>query len=211
MYAIGSAVALAFLLASPQLFAYEIKQNQLSVSPSVLPVPPTTASPSGGGGGGGGDSPDLNNAIAEFNRQYENVYFIDEDQPASSSSTRTALVRLPPPSTSSLVRRLLNHSLSYTASVCKALGFSVRIDADKSESKLLYARMRRTHSKFFVFNEYFRLATNSYDYCNMLKNSPALYRENQDYDEANNSMLVLLSKRLFFIFVFFFLIKCIQC
>ncbi len=183
-WAIGSSIALAVLLAFPQLFAYEIKQNVVSVSPSTLPMPPTTPSPSDVSA----DMAAAQNALNEFNRMYENIYFIEEDRPTSTSWFGGA-------------RANSFLSFSYAKSVSKALGFSVRINAETEYGRQVLHQMRRTHAKFFSFREYFRLATNQYDYCHMLKNSHAPGKTEQaEYDLSTmNKVIVMLSTSHFYL------------
>jgi hypothetical protein len=183
-WAIGSCITLAVMLAFPQLFAYEIKQNVVSVSPSALPTPPIPANTS---------DQSLDNAanqaaLNEFNRMYENIYFIEEDRPTRVGGWFGIGTR-----TDSFL------SFSYAKSVSKALGFSVRINADTAYGREVLQQMKRTHAKFFSFKEYFRLATNQYDYCHMLKNSHAPGKNEQsEYDLSTmNKVVVMLSKILF--------------
>jgi hypothetical protein len=193
-YAIASAIILAFLLAFPQFFAYEIRQNVVSVSPSRLPEPPLPS--------GADDKDAAHVAMSDFSSQYANIYFIEEDRPAAGITSAAASWFYGSASGGGD----LNHdSLSYTRSVCKALGFSVKINADDATSRRVYAQMRKTHNRFFSFKEYFRLVTNQYDYCNMLKNSrpPGATEQAVNNLATMNKVIVMLSEWLLFTLIFF--------
>jgi hypothetical protein len=154
-YSIFFIIFFAVLLVYPQLIAFEIKQNVISISPSEMPVPITTPNPQ--------MSTNLN---MDFNRMYENVYFIEDDQSSYngvdggfSDEHRSG-------------GNDFMYKLSLVRAVHKALGLSIRFNLSTHRNQQILNRMKFTHSKFFTLREYFRLATNQYDFCNMIKNVP---------------------------------------
>lgn len=155
LYAIGSTVFVAFILVFPQFFGFEVKQTFLSISPSVLPdiLAPTTSSPLDGSSSG------------QVFRGYENVYFIEDDETRVDEFGQSFSKRW------KIERYLAMRNLSYTNTMYKAMGMWMRVVMTSNKSKDVFYQMARTHASFFSFREYFRLASNQYDYCNLLKNS----------------------------------------
>ena len=100
-YSIFSVVFFSLMLVFPQLFAYEIKQNEISLSPSPMPT---------------------SNKALESMANYENFYFVESDDYSSlnnKSSGDSKSAQLEHLKEEYLFRLLNKTSLSYSDTVGK--------------------------------------------------------------------------------------------
>lgn len=98
-YSIFSIVFFSLVLAFPQIFAYEIRQNEISLSPSRMPK----------GGGGGSD-------MTPPTSSYEHIYFVEADHLSTLNNSAEYKEHL---KEEKLFRQLNQTSLSYSDTVGK--------------------------------------------------------------------------------------------
>ena len=141
-YSVLSILVFSLMLAFPQIFAYEIKQNEISLSPSRMPKSTDTA------------------------ESYQHIYFVEADHISSINNSAEFNQHV---KEESLFRLLNRTSLSYSDTVGRALAYAIRIDKNKYNDIL--KRMKKTHHRFFTPTGFFNLVSKQYGFCNMLKNS----------------------------------------
>lgn len=153
-----SILLFSVFLAVPQMLAFEVKHNLVTISPSPMPAPQPNS-----------DNP----------KTYENIFFIEKNSVLDyEKMNRKGTKNM----------RNIDY-FSYSKKIAQALGFTVRIHQDDTESIEILNRMRKTHSKFFTLTGYFNLASKQYELCNMVKNSeespiirkPSVRRRSTDF------------------------------
>ena len=177
LYSIFTVIFLSLVLGFPQIFAYDVTENIINVSPSSIPT----------------------YINSENSKTFENVYFIqeevEEDQfPELIFKTTTTNLYNEKTTQTSLkldfsqkIQTISN--FSYSTNVAKAYG--ITIDMNLQHYNIL-AKLKNTHSRFFSINGIYNFASKRYQLCNTLQNSNRYEKPKKYTDPSINFTLSTL-------------------
>ena len=141
-YSITTTVLVAVLLALPQLFAYEIKQSVIGVSPSKI-------------------SEQYINS--DSIKTYENIYFIKEELREDKPVFQAADYNMP-----KIENEIRLSDIAYSKQMSRAYGLALEIDKNQT---IALNKLKTTYSNFFTLSGLFDLASKRYELCNSIRNN----------------------------------------
>jgi hypothetical protein len=163
---------ISFLLAFPQIFAYDIRQNRITISPTPQPPP--------------------RYILNTDTRVYEHVIFIPKDDSYDINNQDYILNNK---INKNNLKKKKPIDLRYSSNIAKAYAMSIKFDQDPQTRSIL-DNMRKTHMKFFTSNGFFQLASKNYDWCNMVKNIDLVKVTSQQEETTTTKQNTLLTTQI---------------